>query len=362
MEKMENNNTKISVPTYIYNPAILLGGGGKNFEIFNNELKDLCCDEYLFYLEQIPDILLKKVDINTLFLHSAKNDSVLCKKYLSEHFLAENKFINRIEEIFNEAKRNKSYKFVEYILLNYANKLKITSSKILSHSYKMFTFIVSKCDIESIKNEILILVLNCGLIFHCKYMYKNYKYSIEEIKEIFFKHKCLHYDCYKWILNILGDNIDIEKKNELIITLAQKAFIDYRIIKYIPNISESLLEKQLKHVVNLIRLAKQSHEGKKYEETHKIYKDSFEYYYLRLKKLVNKESIELIHSHVYNNLSFRKTKISIEVCEFLIDNGYVIDDFKMKYYDYYIYKKTIEERANYIENICKNRLKNTITL
>ncbi len=356
----------------------------KNKNKIKEEIQELCCDEYLYWLEKVPPIIFEIFSFEELVTMASSNGSILCTKYFIKRF---DKKINKILytwcfAILEQGCKGNYNQYVKWILNDLITNDLITednagiSDKIEvywhnSYFERLFSYLFVNNNIELFKefekkkyfldyilrNKIALFEVLCkrkNSIEFVKYFLSNYNFINKQIiLNIFNRTIFYDYDVFKYIYEKVKPELD----NNNIEKFLENNFIILKIIMEFEN--EPVFNKDLAELLihrlfgfNTCRNI-QTYKNKiydRYNEYHdENFKNVFKYLYWKLEP--DSEDKKLI----YNSVRFRKNfRFGQFVCEYLIDDGLVIESYKEPYWDYYIYKKRIQDKLdwyNYNESI-----------
>jgi hypothetical protein len=351
---------------YLFNPDYFTKANLiKDKDKIKNEIEELCSDEYLFWLEKIPPIVIEFFSYEELIIMASSNGSIRCTEYLTKLFNKQIKSFNTYYSMLNEACKKNYTEYVRWILNDFIIEDKSEPISWIKYNFEiLFSHIFYNNNIVLFKefekkyyfldyinnNKILLLSKLCkrkntiGLI---KYFFSNNNFNNNQIiKEIFNKIMFYDYDVFK----IIYEKIKIELDNNDKEKFLQNNFIILKIIMEFENepvfntkLAELLIHRLFRYNTckNIITYKNKLFD--RYNEYHdENFKKVFKYLYWKVKPSLEDKII------LYNSVCFRNNfRFGQYVSEYLIDDGLVIESFKEPYYDYYMYKKRIRDRLEY---------------
>lgn len=365
---MSSSIKRGDVPTYLI-PDILISNNsvGKIFDC----VKELCCDEYLYYLKMIPRIYIMSND-NKLLAECAKNNSIESTKYLWEitHKPITIAHLNYQlgVSIFATKQNQIEFEYIDWILSHKKIKLKTENNNreilfdcINKDNLKLFLKIYShfkfenKCMIDSFthaikKNKLLFVeviyeILIQKNIFDKKYVYK----LLGEVK--------LNYDTFKWIY----EKIDLEIQSDDFKKIYMvEPFNDVDLLKFIESKSQmdnKTIDSLLNKFVSSLLFSTT------FIDDHDKALESFCYLYYKRER--TNEEIQSYFDNACKKYKLTNSKYLIKIIHFLIDEGAEVQDYKHRFYDYYNNKNQIrlkKIRKNYISKELNDKNNNSISL
>jgi hypothetical protein len=323
-------------------------------------IQELCCDEYIEYLKMIPKSYTSK-NSTSLLSSCAKNGSIICTEYIINfNKLKISEFIktlfvasveNNKEEYFNWLISKPEINIIKNTDIEKTN---IWTALILNNNLKMFLKIVSIIELENMTliNMLSLSYSHENLIF-CDILYeilsqKNISDFDTKLKKIFTRTNT-DFKTYIWLYEIIKNSLTSEDIN----LIFKKPVCNFEILEHI--------EKKF------------NPDNEKYKNIlYKMIDDNYYTYHLfgndwvgiNIGKQVNDDELKKnIIIYLYSKCEFdfdskkefyekirlkyknNRKKFLKDVGYFLIDDIDIqIDNFKDIFYEYYNYKKSIENK------------------
>ncbi len=362
---MSTNIKHGDVPNYLI-PDILISNSstGKILEC----VKELCCDEYLYYLKMIPDIYII-TNNNILLKECAKNSSINATKYIWEIIKKTLSIVNLnclLGVSILATKQNQTeFKYIDWILSqdNIKSKTKNDNSEILydcinKDNLKLFLKIYSHFEFENkcLIDSFTYTIINNKLLFVeiiYEILIQRNIFDLQHLYKQLHKHE-FSCETFKWIYDKLGTEIKSDDLKKIYI----KQFNDIDLLKFIESkcdiddsITDALMDKYVSPLLG---------SGSYPKDMDKAFV-SFTYIYFKRNR--TKQDIQTYFDNVYKKCKYGSCKYLMKIAEFLIDEGAEVLDFKNKFYNYYNNKNQIrlkKIRKNYIEKESNDNKNNQI--
>ena len=356
----ESNRYYLFDPKYLTKINLI-----KDKDKIKKEIEELCSDEYLFWLEKVPPIMIEFFSCEELIIMASSNGSIKCTEYLVKLFNKQIKSFNIYYSMIDKACEKNYTEYVRWILNDFIIEDKSEPISWIKYNFEiLFSKIFFNNNIELFKefekkyyfldyinnNKILLLSKLCkrknsiGLI---KYFFSNYNFNNNQIiKEIFISIIFYDYDLFKIIYEKVKTELDNNHKEKFL----QNNFLILKIIMEFenePEFDKDLAELLIYRLIGYNTCSNLEINKTKildrYNEYHdENFKKVFKYLYWKLDPTFQ-DKISL-----YKFVCFRNTfRFGQYVSEYLIDDGLEIESYKEPYYDYYMYKKRIRDRLEY---------------
>ncbi len=311
-----------------------------------NKLEELSCDEYLYWLKQIPKKYKHKY-INKLFKEAATNGAIKTTKYLIK---ISNKTISFdiYKEMINKSIEASQVKYLRWLLNeiipnnffekynNFWSWSDCMHNYVVKNNFEIFLELESKIKMDY-EHTIHWAILFSRHEF-INYIIDNKKYDynklLETLRNVEFKNVKIFLKLYEIVKE---DLTEYDLKNilyhcESIGVL--RFFEQFKFFKAI-NIKEMLISKISRTVHN------------KTEYARDLSKNIFDYLFFKFKDVWSIQDLTDIFQVVNGRCHYILKKY---FAERLIDAGVVVDNYKEEYYDYYLIKKRINNKLKYNYN------------
>ncbi len=344
------------IPNYIIDGCAL---ASNNINIIQNNLLDLCHDEYIIYWDFVPKELI--IGNGYILINEcAKNNSFSCLKYLIERGISLSLVHKNIWSLLTWAITSNSNKFLrEFKKDNYLGcelkKIPSTNCQIIVKTKNIEGFKIFFDDYQYMPelSEYFFQIAYENDNFEIlQYLYEKYNFNLSVLNRTFnFQRYIFDAKSFIWLFEKIKYNLN----NQEIIQILSNKSLCKEILEYIEKINifndNELISIYLKCFENLLYSIQNN--PARNENCLLIKEHTFYYLYEKLRKDISND----YRKEIFNKLKYSRTQSFVQICKFLIEEGIVIEDFRELYYDYYNYIKTIRERAEYVDNICKRREK-----